>query len=141
MKRAFIPVGLWVVAMLLLTACAMGTNAPGADASGIVQPADSPSGVPARPGSGMTNDPSVNLEDRQEVTGIVKTVNGELVLIDLAQDGGEYMLRFTEDTRWAEGVEPNICTGNTVTCIVLPEETFAPPAQGEVLEVLSNTAG
>ena len=52
MKRVLISVILWASAMILLTACAMGTNGDGVDASGVAQPADSPVGLPARPGSG-----------------------------------------------------------------------------------------
>lgn len=139
MKRLLIAAIVWALAMVLLTACSAGAGSS-TDASGIIlpAPADSPAGVPARPDSGVSGDASVNLEDRQEVMGVVKEVNGDLVLISLTQDGGDYMLRFTEDTRWAEGVETELCVGNTVTCVVLPEETFAPPVQGEVIEVLSN---
>jgi hypothetical protein len=96
--------------------------------------------MPARPGSGLTHDPSVNLDDLQEVSGVVREVNGDLVLIELSGDGGEFMLRFSENSTWCEDVSTDINVGNTVTCIVKLEETFAPPAQGEVMEVLSNEA-
>ena len=125
-----------ILAAVLLAACSAAGNEGGAGTS----PADSPSGVAARPGSDATGDPSVNLEDRQEVSGVVKEVNGDLVLIELSDGSGEFMLRFSENSAWAKDVSRDIAADNTVTCIVKLEPTFAPPSQGEVLEVLSNEA-
>jgi hypothetical protein len=140
MKRRLISAVLLAMAAVLLAACSAGGAGSGSEASGITlpAPADSPAGMPARPGSGVSGDPSVNLDDRQEVSGVVKEVNGDLVLIGLAGDGGDFMLRFSENSTWCEGVSQDITVGNTIRCTVKPEPTSAPPSQGEVKEVLLN---
>jgi hypothetical protein len=99
---------------------------------------EAPNSVPARPGTDVTSDPSANLPDLVEVNGTVKEVKQGLVLITLADGGGDFMLRFSEHSKFAEGVGTELKTGSTVRCLVKPEPTFAPPAQGEVYEVLSN---
>ena len=88
-------------------------------------------------GSADSTDPSANPDDLQEVSGIVKEVKDDLVLISLT-DGGEYMLRFSENTTWREGADTLVAAGNKVTCLVKPEPTFTTPSQGEVIEVLVN---
>lgn len=98
-----------------------------------------PAGVPARPGSGKTGDPSAYLNDLVEKSGTVKTINDGLVLIDLADNGGEFMLRFSENSKWADGVDQKIEAGNTITCLVKPEPTLTTPSQGEVYEVTANS--
>jgi hypothetical protein len=97
-----------------------------------------PGSVPARPGRDVTSDPSANLPDLVEVNGTVKEVKDGLILISLTDGGGDFMLRFSDHSKFAEGVNTEIKTGNTVKCLVKPEPTFAPPAQGEVYEVLAN---
>ncbi len=99
--------------------------------------ASAPDGVPARPGSGATSDPSAHLNDLVEACGTVKQVNGQLVLIEPA-GGGEFMLRFSENTRWEDGVSQTIEVGNTITCQVKPEPTLTTPSQGEVFLVTGN---
>ncbi len=96
-----------------------------------------PNVMPARPGSGATSDPSAHLNDLVGTCGTVKQVNGQLVLIEPA-GGGEFMLRFSERTRWDEGVNQTIEVGNTITCQVKPEPTLTTPAQGEVFLVTGN---
>jgi hypothetical protein len=97
-----------------------------------------PGSVPARPGRDVTSDPSANLPDLVEVNGTVKEVKEGLILISLADEGGDFMLRFSEHSKFAEGVNTEIKAGNTVQCLVKLEPTFAPPSQGEVYEVLAN---
>ena len=75
-----------------------------------------------------------------KVSGVVKKINGALVLIASAQDGGEFMLRFSENSKWDAGVDTQISIGNTITCMVKLEPTFTTPSQGEVFEVLSNSS-
>jgi hypothetical protein len=81
--------------------------------------------------------PSENVADLVEVSGSVKEVKEGLVLIT-TQDQGEFMLRFSENSKWADGVDTKIETGNKITCLVKLEPTFAPPSQGEVFKVVSN---
>jgi hypothetical protein len=50
------------------------------------------------------------------------------------------MLRFSENSTWAQGVDQEIKVGNRISCTVKPEPTFAPPSQGEVYEVYENYA-
>lgn len=73
-----------------------------------------------------------------EVSGTVKEVKDGLVLLSLADNGGDFMLRFSENSTFAQGVDTEFKPGNTVKCTVKPEPTFAPPAQGEVYEVFFN---
>lgn len=94
--------------------------------------------VPVSPGSGVSADTSDIINNLTEVSGKVKKVNGDLVLITLSDNGSDFMLRFSENTKWDDGVSKDIRTGNMITCMVKPEETFAPPSQGEVYEVISN---
>jgi hypothetical protein len=102
-------------------------------------PADDPVGMPARPGSGVTGDPSANLPDFVEVSGTVKEVNPDLVLIT-CNDGSDFMLRFSENSKFVEGVNQEINVGNSISCTVKLEPTFTTPSQGEVFEVLVNIA-
>jgi len=140
MKR-FILFAITVTMMVSLASCTVkGAGGPAATASPEVTASQSPASVPARPGSGVTGDPSGNLEDLQEVTGTVQEVRDGLVLIDLADNGGEFMLRFSENTHWDDGVSQEIQVGGTVTCLIKPEPTFAAPSQGEVMEVMVNEA-
>jgi hypothetical protein len=97
-------------------------------------------GVSARPGSGITGDESDNLQDLIEARGTVKEVNGDLVLITLSDNGNDFMLRFSENSKYDEGISKDIKAGNKIKCMVKPEETFAPPSQGEVYEVIANEA-
>lgn len=109
-------------------AAADSTGAPGTTA---------PAGMPARPGSGATGDPSGRLADLVELSGTVREVREGLVLIE-TDKGGEYMLRFSGNSKWADGVGTEIETGNRITCRVRPEPTLTTPAQGEVFEVTEN---
>ncbi len=102
-------------------------------------PVETPDGMPARPGSGATGDPSVNLPDLIDVSGTVKEVNEGLVLIT-CEDGSGFMLRFSENSKFAEGVSREINVGNTISCSVRLEPTFTTPPQGEVFKVFENTA-
>ncbi len=99
--------------------------------------ATAPNGMPARPDSGATSDPSAHLNDLVDTSGTVKQVNGQLVLIEPA-GGGEFMLRFSENTRWDEGVSQTVEVGNKITCQVKPEPTLTTPSQGEVFFVTAN---
>lgn len=83
-------------------------------------------------------EPPELLPEFMEVTGTVKEVKEGLILISLTDDGGDFMLRFSENSKYTEGIDPEIEVGNSVKCLVKPEPTFAPPAQGEVFEVLFN---
>jgi hypothetical protein len=105
---------------------------------GPADDAGAPQVMPALNGEGRTGDPSANLPDLNQVCGAVKEVKEGLVLITLPDNGGDYMLRFGENTVWDEGTDQSmLAEGKTITCTVKPEETFAPPAQGEVFEVIS----
>jgi len=141
MKRWLISTVLLVMAAVLLAACSAGGTQNGSEASGITlpAPADSPDGMPARPGSGLTHDPSVNLDDLHEVSGVVREVNGDLVLIELSGDGGNSCSGSAKIRRGAKALA-RTSVGNTIRCTVKPEPTFAPPSQGEVKEVLFNEA-
>lgn len=134
-----------VVLAMTLMACAadngtasqaVTTDMTSATPTPMASEEPAPNGVPARPGSGATGDPSANLADLIEVSGVVKEVKEGLVLI--SQDGGDFMLRFSENSKWADGVDTKINTGNTITCLVKPEPTFTTPSQGEVFKVLKN---
>lgn len=72
-----------------------------------------------------------------EMSGTVKEVNDGLVLIETA-DSGEFMLRFSENSKWDEGINKEIAAGNTVRCLVKPEPTFTTPSQGEVIKMTAN---
>lgn len=136
MKKAFISILLIVLIVSAFTACA--TASPAAASTVTVSPAaSSPAGVPARPGSGATGDPSANLGDLVEVSGAVKQVREGLVLITTGE-GAEFMLRFSENSKWSDGVSQDIREGNAITCQVKPEPTFTTPAQGEVFLVIQN---
>lgn len=155
-----------MITMLMLAACTQqpittlpATNAPGAQGGDgtamqiepgtngsepVILPApdvvtsvpntNGPAGVdtPVSPGA---TDPTANL---QEVTGVVKDLKSGLILISLVNNGGDFMLRISENTKWAEGVDKTVKVGNCMTCRVKPEPTFAPPSQGEVYLVLKN---
>ncbi len=136
MKKLF----LCAATLLLVLAGACTANGgqpsqPPAVESGTTGPA----GMPAPPYSGVTGDPSA-YPDELEVSGTVQETNDSLVLI-LLEGGGEYMLRFSENSRWDDGVETDILAGNKVTCMVKPEPTLTTPSQGEVIEVISNVKG
>ena len=126
------------VLLFMLTACAAdpGRGTLSDDAA----PDASPALMPARPGSDATGDPSGDLGDLTEVSGTVKTAQDGLVLIALTDEGGDYMLRLSDNTRWDEGVDKTFAAGNTVSCMVKPEPTLTTPPQGEVLEVIANDA-
>lgn len=157
-----------IIAMLLLAACTTppiktlpATNAPGAqggDGPAIqIEPVNNgsqPVILPPPPDAGTTGlntgvvstgvdtpvssasmDPSTNL---QEVTGVVKDLKSGLILIALTNNGGDFMLRISDNTKWAEGVDKTVKLGNYMTCRVKPEPTFAPPSQGEVYLVMKN---
>lgn len=76
-------------------------------------------------------------EDLVEMSGTVKEMNNGLVLIESA-DGGEFMLRFSENSKWDNGVNKELATGNTVRCLVKLEPTFTTPSQGEVIRMTAN---
>ncbi len=135
MKKLF----LCAATLLLVLAGACTANGgqpsqPPAVESGTTGPAGM-----APPYSGVTGDPSA-YPDELEVSGTVQETNDSLVLI-LLEGGGEYMLRFSENSRWDDGVETDILAGNKVTCMVKPEPTLTTPSQGEVIEVISNVKG
>ncbi|MHB1314464.1 MAG: hypothetical protein ACYCX2_03130 [Christensenellales bacterium] len=90
-----------------------------------------------QPSPEKTPSPSGN-PDWQEVSGTVKEVNQGLILIALNDNGGDFMLRISENTQWDAGVDKAFKTGNSVTCLVKPEPTFTTPSQGEVMRVLKN---
>jgi hypothetical protein len=147
MKRLSLLLAVLLTVFIVLTACAaekphdsMITLDP--KESAIVfdpEAAQSPATMPARPGSDVTEDPSANLPDLVEVSGIIKEDNQGLVLITLS-DGSDFMLRFSENSKWAQGVSKEMKPGNTITCTVKPEPTFTTPSQGEVFEVTANEA-
>lgn len=111
MHKKLIAIAVTLIVILLLTACAN----------------------PVNPAPTETSSP-----DLQEVTGTVKEIKEGLVLITLSENAGDFMLRFSEKTQWAKGVNTELMTGNVMTCRVKPEPTFAPPSQGEVILVLKN---
>lgn len=142
-KKLFFIAVVLIVA-LAASACVANINEniispePTQNTNNILLPAtDSPIGVPARPGSGVSGDPSANLPDLVDVSGIVKEVRQDLVLIT-CDDGGDFMLRFSEHSTWAEGVNKEIKVGNRISCSVKLEPTFTTPSQGEVYEVFEN---
>lgn len=146
LKNRFFVVALLLTVLFLLTACVVQKPVnsdipPGADEAGAAASADVQDAVnmPALPGSDVTGDPSANLKDLVSVSGVVKEISEGLVLITCA-DGSDFMLRFSENSVWAEGVTKEISVGNTISCTVKPEPTFAPPSQGEVFEVTKNSA-
>ncbi len=132
MKKIFL---IMALLLLILTAACTANGGRAADTSG--PDGTSPAGMPARPGSGVTGDPSAHLDELMEVSGTVLEVNDDLVLMTL-EDGSEYMLRFSESSQWDDGVSKEILTDNVVTCLVKPEPTLTTPSQGEVIEVISN---
>lgn len=140
MKKTAFLIAMLAILMAMLSACAT-TGQPQAATANALTPSASdsaaPSGVQARPGSGVTGDPSGNLQDLVEVKGTAKEVKEGLVLITL-EDKSDFMLRFSENTQWADGVDKTIKQGNTVDCLVKPEPTFTTPSQGEVFRVLEN---
>lgn len=99
---------------------------------------DAPSSMPARPGSDITGDPSANLP--VEIMGVVKEIKDSLVLIEIPDNGGDFMLRFSENTKWDTGINTEIVVGNSLVCLVKLEPTVTTPSQGEVIQVLSNDA-
>ena len=137
MKKLFVFMG--ILLLILAAACTANsvhpTQSPAADPD-----TSNPVGMPARPGSGVTGDPSAYLDELVEVSGTVQEVNDGLVLI-LLVDGSEYMLRFSDKSHWDDGVDTKILTGNKITCMVKPEPTLTTPSQGEVIEVISNDKG
>jgi hypothetical protein len=145
MKKYLLLTVLMVVAVML-AACGADkvedtvTLFPGENGSAVILPSEesTPADMPARPDSGVTGDPSANLPDLVEVTGTVKEVNEGLVLISRPDTNEDFMLRFSENTKWDEGVNKELCTGNTIKCLVKLEPTFTTPSQGEVYEVIEN---
>lgn len=73
-----------------------------------------------------------------DMEGVVKQVDEGLALIELGDEGGEFLLRFTDNTVWNEGINTYVDVGNIIQCRVKPDATFTTPAQGEVFEVLKN---
>jgi hypothetical protein len=94
--------------------------------------------MPAKPGLDVTYDPSANLP--VDITGIVKEIREGLVLVEIPDNGGDFMLRFSENTKWDTGVNTEIIVGNSIVCLVKPEPTVTTPSQGEVMQVLNNDA-
>ncbi len=136
MKKIFIFILLIAMTITVCAACA--TASPAVSSPGTASPAaSSPAGMPARPGSGATGDPSANLGELVEVSGTVKQIQEGLVLIT-TNEGGEFMLRFNERAEWGIGVSREIKEGNAITCRVKPEPTFTTPSQGEVFLVIQN---
>lgn len=134
-------VAFMLLILLVIAVCAAcATASPGTATPGTLPPAvSSPAGMPARPGSNATGDPSANLGELVEVSGTVKRAQEGLVLITTSE-GGEFMLRFSENSKWSDGVSQDIREGNTITCRVKPEPTFTMPSQGEVFLVIQNAA-
>lgn len=135
-----------IIAVLAAASCAakgddVVTLDPMENGGNVILPApvETPANVPARPGSGVTGDPSANLPDLVDVSGTVKEVNEDLVLITCG-DGSDFMLRFSENSKFAEGVSQEINVGNNISCSVKSEPTFTTPSQGEVIEVFENIA-
>ena len=106
------------------------------ETTAVAESEDAPSSMPARPGSDVTGDPSANLP--VEVMGTVKEVNDALVLIEIPDNGGDFMLRFSENTKWDTGVNTEIIVGNSIVCLVKLEPTVTTPSQGEVIQVTAN---
>jgi hypothetical protein len=137
-----------VSTILLFSACAAGApQEASATAAASAIPTETPAPATpletATPGvskTGVGGGLKSQAPDLVEVSGVVKKVNGALVLI-APQGGGEFMLRFSENSKWADGVNAQIDTGNTIICRVKLEPTFTTPSQGEVILVLSNTHG
>jgi len=85
-----------------------------------------------------TGNPSSALPGLVEVSGTVKEIKQGLILIEQYDDQGGFMLRFSENTKWRDGVKKDIETGNRIKCLVKLEPTFTTPSQGEVYEVIEN---
>jgi hypothetical protein len=145
MKRAYILSAVFLSIVFLFAACAQKSDnaitpvqSETASASGTAGGQDAVN-MPARPGSGVTGDASANVPQLVDVSGTVKEVNGDLMLIT-CEDGSDFMLRFGEHTEWAQGVSKDINAGDFIACTVKPEPTFTTPAQGEVYEVTQHAA-
>ncbi len=93
------------------------------------------SSVDAPSSTGASDDPAASL---MEVSGVVKEQKPGLVLISLNDNGGDFMLRISENTKWAQGVSKTIKPGSCITAKVKLEPTLAPPSQGEVFLVVKN---
>jgi hypothetical protein len=127
---------LLLMIMSVLAACTSETG--GTPDTSMPAGTSAPSAMPARPGSGVTGDPSASLVDLVEVKGTVKETKPGLILIELINGGGEFMLRLSENTIWDAGVSKDILAGNIMICQVKPEPTFTTPSQGEVYRVMEN---
>jgi hypothetical protein len=128
MKRKFFMMLALTIIMVLSSACSTGN--PGGKLTGI----------PAGTDFTATGSPSATHPDLQEVTGVVKEIKQDLILLSLAENGEDFRLRFSENSKWGEGIGKEILMGNTLDCLVKLEPTFTTPSQGEVYEVISNTA-
>lgn len=118
---------------------AAATVMPSATPQPSAAESTAPAASPTKPAMGNLESPPAKAA-LVKVSGVVKKINGALVLIASAQDGGEFMLRFSENSKWDAGVDTQISIGNTITCMVKLEPTFTTPSQGEVFEVLSNSS-
>lgn len=135
MKPIFVSCLLFALA-LVFAACAT-VGLPVATVTPEPAGESGPAVMPAKPGSDATGDPSANLHDLVDVAGVAKEVKKGLVLVTL-EDGSDFMLRFSENTRWDDGVNQQVSVGNRITCQVKPEPTFTTPSQGEVYFVTGN---
>ncbi len=139
MRKLLILMLALVITLFMAVSCDVaGENGTETTSVAESESGDAPSSMPARPGSDVTGDPSANLP--VEVMGIVKEINDALVLIEIPDNGGDFMLRFSENTKWDTGVNTEIVIGNSIVCLVKPEPTVTTPSQGEVIQVLNNDA-
>lgn len=135
LKPVFVAILLLILAFIFAACATVGL--PSATVTPEPAAESGPAVMPARPGSGATGDPSANLHDLVDVAGVAKEVKEGLVLIT-REDGSDFMLRFSENTTWDEGVDQTIAVGNRIACQVKPEPTFTTPSQGEVYFVSGN---
>ncbi|MHB1150720.1 MAG: hypothetical protein ACYCWE_10535 [Eubacteriales bacterium] len=135
MRKLLILMLALVITMFMAVSCDTAGETE-TETTAVAESEDAPSSMPARPGSDVTGDPSANLP--VEVMGIVKEINDALVLIEIPDNGGDFMLRFSENTKWDAGVNTEIIVGNSIVCLVKLEPTVTTPSQGEVIQVTAN---
>lgn len=122
-----------ILLMILLAACATQVIPPATSSATNTD-------LPAASSPAVTGTPEATMPNLVEVSGVVKKIDGDLVLI-ATQDAGDFVLDFSGNSKWADGVSTKIEIGNTMTCRVKPEPTFTTPDRGEVYLVLSNKKG
>lgn len=126
MRKLLILILALVLAMFMAVSCdTAGENAT-----------ETTAGTESESGDVLSSDPSAN--QPVEIMGVVKEIKDNLVLIEMPDNGGDFMLRFSENTKWDTGINTEIVVGNSLVCLVKLEPTVTTPSQGEVMQVTAN---